>query len=98
MARTQNKMDLIMTSSHLYEKYKHHNGQQYVTDIQMDVSVLYPAQPVEQPQNRIDHHTHHVKLGYVIDMAMVMGFLGKPTANCRMIDPIYARVNGENIM
>ena len=68
----------------LYEEQKDHNGQQYVADIQMDITVLYPAQPVEQPHDRTHDHTHHVTFGNVIDMAAVMGFFRKPTSNGRV--------------
>ena len=69
----------------LYKKQQRHDGCQNIPDIQVDIAVLYPAQAVEQPQDRPDNQPAHVQFGNVTDMAVVMGLLWKTPLDGRVV-------------
>jgi hypothetical protein len=55
------------------KKEQHHDGQQDVADIQVDIAVLHPAQLYRKTRVPGNHQWPHVQFGHIMDLAVIMG-------------------------
>jgi len=67
------------------KEQQHHNRQQDIADVEMDVAVLQPSKLIKGGQHRGYDHALHMPFRDVMDVAMVMGPGRKPPFDGRVV-------------
>ena len=58
----------------LNKKKQHHDSQQNIADIGMNIPLLNPSQFIKKRQHRTHNNALHIVFGNIVDLAGVMGF------------------------